>query len=164
VTLAAAVTITIPGHPAPKGSLKCVGRRGRIAHVLIEDNANATPWRNTIAGWITGKWPDHAHADPGQPVRADVVFAVDRPAFHYGTGANASRVKASAPTWPATRSSGDVDKLLRLVLDAVQDTDVLPDDAAVVVVTAVKSYAGHILPWPGVRIRLSPAHTEGIPS
>lgn len=165
MTLDAVVTITIPGNPAPKGSLKCVGRRGRVAHVLLEDNANAGPWRTTIAGWVTSKWPARQYADAGQAIAAEVRFTIDRPASHYGTGANRRVIKGSAPAWPVKRSAGDVDKLLRLILDALQDGDdpVLPDDAAVVEVATSKVYVGtpYALDWPGVRIRLRPARAGG---
>lgn len=153
------LVISIPGEPTPKGSLKCVGRNG--SHQLIEDNRRTKDWRTTVAFWIRRKWD--AAAPKGQPLGAEVTFTVKRPASHYGTGRNALVLKATAPAHPVSHATGDVDKLLRLILDAIQDTDVLPDDCAVVEATARKAYAldtsvpwGDVLGYPGVVIRLYP--------
>lgn len=165
------LVITIPGDPAPKGSLKCIGRRGRgAAHQLVEDNKASKPWRDKIVGWIrTKRLP--ATPDRYQPIGAEVTSTVARLDSHFGTGRNAGTLKPSAPVYPVTRSSYDVDKLLRLVLDALQDAKVLPDDAQVVEVTSRKVYPVEALdrwaeepapltldalPYPGVRIRLYP--------
>lgn len=162
--LTTGVRIVIPGDPAPKGSMKCVGQKGR--HQLVEDNPATKEWRTLLAYWIRRKWPDDQHAGKHQPLGVDVTFVVPRPPGHYGTGRNAGIVKASAPIHPATQAagSGDVDKLLRLVLDAVQDTDVLPNDAQVVEALARKRYPRETddppdpdhLAYPGVVIRLYP--------
>lgn len=160
--LTSTMRLAVPGPPKPKGSLKCIGGRGR--HQLIEDNKAAGPWRKTIADAVRRKWPEHQYADPGQPVGAELIFTVDRPAGHHGTGRNAGVVKASAPAFPVARSSYDLDKLVRLALDALQDTPVLPDDAAVAQIEARKTYPRQddglddddVLQWPGVVIRLYP--------
>lgn len=151
--------ITIPGEAIPKGSLKCVGRNGH--HQLIEDNKRTKDWRATLVLWIKRKWP--AHADRGQALGAEITFTLKRPASHYGTGRNAYLAKPSAPAHPVSHRAGDLDKLIRLVLDAIQDTDVLPDDSAVVEIQARKAYAldvslpwGDVLGYPGVVIRLYP--------
>ncbi len=152
--------ITVPGHPAPKGSLKCIGARGGRGHVLIEDNKRTKGWRETIAHYATRS----PAAGPGQPLSADVVFTLPRPRSHYGTGRNANTLKPNAPTHPVSHATGDLDKLLRLVLDALQDAKVIPDDCAVVEAHTRKVYPcqdpqdpGGVRPWPGVVITLSPA-------
>ena len=157
--LADELVISIPGEPIPKGSLKCVGRDGH--HQLIEDNKRTKDWRKTVAFWVKRRW--HASAPKGQPLGAEVTFTLARPKSHYGTGRNEHLLKATAPAHPVSHSTGDVDKLLRLVLDAIQDTDVMPDDCAVVEATARKAYAldssvpwGDVLGYPGVVIRLYP--------
>lgn len=159
------ITLRIPGHPAPKGSLVC---RRDPHHRLREDNPKTKPWRDKIADAVRRKWPTQQHAGPQQPLGVEVTFSVDRPAGHYGTGRNARTVKPSAPAFPSMLSrlacgcSGDTDKLLRLVLDAFQDTDVLPDDVQIVDVVGRKRYAVEgsidpdVLPWPGAVIRLYP--------
>lgn len=159
--------IVIPGRAAPKGSLKCVGGRGR--HQLVEDNARSKGWRETVAGWVRRKWPTEQRAAKGQPVGAEITFTLDRPKSHYGTGRNAGQIKSQhVDALPVGHGTGDVDKLLRLVLDALQDTDVLPDDCAVVEALARKAYVDpnavvdgatdipDRLHYPGVVIRLYP--------
>ena len=63
-----------------------------------------------------------------------------------------------------SHSTGDLDKLVRLALDALQDTGVIPDDCAVVELTARKAYPhdtgtkplSDVLAYPGIVIRLYP--------
>lgn len=156
------IYISIPGHPAPKGSMKCIGGRGGKGHVLIEDNARTKDWRAVVAVWCRKKWPRDAYAAPGQPVGVEVTFTLPRPAGHYGTGRNAALVKGSAPTHPVGHNTGDLDKLTRLICDALQDAAVIPDDAAVIELVARKSYVDgdpHVpdrLGYPGVVIRVYP--------
>lgn len=155
------LVITIPGHPAPKGSLKCIGGRGG-RHQLIEDNARSKPWRDVVALWVRRRWPSDQHAEKAQPLGAEITFTINRPAGHYGTGQNAGILKDRyADARPVGHNTGDVDKLLRLALDALQDTDVLPDDSAVCEVTSRKAYVqlaprDDVLTYPGVVIRLYP--------
>ena len=164
------ITITIPGHPAPKGSLKCIGGRGGRGHVLIEDNTRTKDWRKIVAYWCQKKWPPEQRADPGQPVGVEVTFTLPRPKGHYGTGRNAHTLKGSALTLPVGHSTGDVDKLLRLLLDALQDAGVLPDDCAVIETVARKTYVDgpELVPdslgYPGVLIRVFPYDPAGAPS
>lgn len=160
MTLRGEWLVTIPGRPKPKGSLKCVGRRGKRAHVLLEDNSGSAPWRAEVVSWI--KRAGVTAAAKGQPLAAEVTFTVPRPTGHYGTGRNAHTVKASAPAYPTSHSTGDVDKLVRLILDALQDAELIPDDSAVVELTTRKRYPAadvtpeDALPYPGVRVRLHP--------
>lgn len=174
--LAGEFVITVPGRPAPKGSLKCVGRGGR--HQLIEDNAKAAPWRAEVVGWLT-KSRRHGDVDPaikGQPLGAEVSFTVPRPKAHFRhhrdkvTGVvKLGDVKPSyADAWPVNRGTYDVDKLIRLILDALQDAALMPDDAQVCDLVTRKRFPtldGEIdpfdrLPWPGVRIRLYPLNED----
>lgn len=159
------LTIVIPGRAAPKGSLKCVGRRGRVAHVILESDqgGHVARWRADVAMWVRRRWPSEQYAAPGQPVGAEITFTLDRPKSHYGTGRNAGKLKpAYAAALPVGHSTGDVDKLLRNVLDALQDTDLLPDDCAVVEATARKTYVDgpELVPdglhYAGAVIRLYP--------
>ena len=164
--LASEFVITIPGQPKTKGSMKCIGRRGKQAHTLIEDHKSSGPWREHVVGWLAKR--GDVVAVPGQPLGAEVTFTLPRPRSHYGTGRNEHVLKASAPAYPVTQNTGDVDKLARLILDALQDGPraVIPDDAAVIDLTARKRYPltpdeptpdpYDRLPYPGVRIRLYP--------
>lgn len=139
--------VKVYGHPAPKGSLKCIGGNGR--HQLIEDNKNTKPWRERLhaAG-------PHLKLD-GQPwdgpVGVTLTFTLDRP----------NTIKPGARPWPAKRSPGhgDVDKLARTVLDALEDAGVFTNDAQVCVLTTTKCYPDtpdvlDQLDHPGVLIRV----------
>lgn len=126
--LTAEIRIVIPGRPAPKGSLKCVGGRGG-RHQLVEDNARTKPWREAIANAIRHQWPTDQHADPRQPLVAEITTSHARPDGHYGTGRNAHQLKPGAPVYVDKKP--DIDKLVRSTLDALTSADVLRDDAQV---------------------------------
>lgn len=154
------VVLTIGGTPVGKGSLKCIGKRGTVAHQLVEDNPKTQAWRDEIARTVrSAEFEVAAH---GQAIGVEITSTLARPGGHYGTGRNAGKVKASAPRHPTAKGTGDVDKLARLVLDALEDADALDNDAQVVEVLSRKSYPddGTHLPLPdtlthpGVRIRI----------
>jgi Holliday junction resolvase RusA-like endonuclease len=151
------------GVPKPKGSMKCIGARGTRKHVLVEQ-VDDGGWRDLVT--TLAQAHVHEQADAGQPIEIEVVFTADRPASHYGTGKNRHKLKLSAPVWP-THSTGDIDKLSRLILDALQTAGALRNDAQVVRLTSVKQYADmhpgqrpehrwDVLPRPGAIIRLRP--------
>lgn len=163
MTLDSELVLAIPGHPAPKGSMKCIGARGGRGHQLIEDNARTKIWRSTLAGWVTRSTDVRHNAEKGQPLGVELTFTLPRPRGHYGTGRNSDVLKPSAPAHPVSHLTGDLDKLVRLALDALQDTPVLPDDCAIVEIQARKAYpvntrtpGSDALPYPGVVIRLYP--------
>jgi crossover junction endodeoxyribonuclease RusA len=108
------IRINVDGTPKPKGSLKHIGR-GR----LVEQVAGSGTWRQVIAVACRSQ-------HRGQPINepAAVNFEVR------------VAVPKSAPkgrvSQPATRSSGDLDKHARNLLDALVDGGVLVDDSRVV--------------------------------
>jgi len=155
------LVVTIGGTPVGKGSLKCVGRSGR--HQLVEDNPATSDWRaeivRNVEGIVAGL--DALHAEHHEPIGVEITTTLRRPDSHYGRGSGAGIVKLSAPYYPTALRTGDVDKLARLVLDALQDADVLDDDAQVVEVLSRKAYVDDpstpdALTHPGVRIRVYP--------
>jgi Holliday junction resolvase RusA-like endonuclease len=138
--------IVAVGSPKPKGSLRHVGH-GRMTEQL----EGSKPWREAVK-WAAleaiaerdGRWFPYAG-----PVTVDVTITVPKP--------------ASAPktrrTWPVTRRSGDVDKHLRNVLDALTDAAVFGDDSQVIAATVRKVYPeehAHALGSPGARIFVCP--------
>lgn len=149
--------VQFSGVPVPKGSLKCVGARGARRHVLVEDNPATEGWRSTVAGVVASSFP---HAHPGEPVGVEITATLPRPPSHMGKGRNADRLLSSSPLHPTPRGSGDVDKLARTILDALQDAGVVRDDAQVVECVVRKAYPNaetpDALPYAGVRIRLYP--------
>lgn len=112
--------LTVPGKPLPKGSLRHVGR-GR----LVEQTKVKT-WMSQIRDHIAVYAPEAPLFE--SPVEAVLEFWFPRPAA------------AKNRLYPHLRSAGDLDKLCRAVLDALQPS-VLVDDSLVVSLTASKFYA-----------------------
>ena len=133
-----AIRIVAHGTPKPKGSLKHIGR-GR----LTEQVAGSGTWRQRVA-WACRE--QHTGAPLNEPAAVTFEIRVEAP--------------KSAPkrriTWPATRSSGDIDKHARNILDALVDGGVLADDSRVVDIHGRKR---HCLPGeePGAVILVRPA-------
>lgn len=111
------IEVWVPGKARPKGSLRCEGPN----HHMVEDNPDSKPWRAKMAREFT--------------------LAYGRAAA-YGAPVEVSVVALFPPTrggalCPDTRSTGDGDKIMRNVLDALQDkvagrAAVLADDSQVV--------------------------------
>lgn len=143
--------VKVFGDPAPKGSLKCVGTKGR--HQLVEDNKATKPWRQRIH-----KAAKHLQVD-GQPwdgpVAVSLTFTIERPAS----------VPLKKRAWPQVHGTGDTDKLARTVLDGLEDVGVLGNDAQVCVLSSVKCYPDtpgvlDQMDRPGVVIRIFALNEE----
>ncbi|MEW2402206.1 RusA family crossover junction endodeoxyribonuclease [Streptomyces sp. NPDC046862] len=147
------LTIVVHGRPAPQGSKKYAGHRrnsasGRVSAVLVEQSKRVKPWR----ALVTAATRQALTTAPGEfpldgPLAAEIVFTVRKP--------------ASAPkrrrTWPTTRDSGDLDKLLRSTFDGIADGQAVVDDSRIIRVTATKAFPSEhpeALPEPGAIIRL----------
>lgn len=139
-----AIRINVVGTPKPKGSLKHIGG-GR----MVEQVTGSKQWRECVA-WAA-RQQHH-----GRPI--DEAAAV---AFEVRVAAPKS-VPKRRTTWPATRSSGDIDKHARNILDALVDGGVLADDARVVDIHGRKR---HCLPHeqPGALIVVRPAGHLAMP-
>ena len=92
------------------------------------------------------------------PVVVTIGFYFARPRGHYGTGRNASTVRAAAPARMTTMP--DVDKLARCALDALTGI-VFRDDAQIVDLHAVKRYGEPERAEIMVRELLDQTTTEG---
>jgi Holliday junction resolvase RusA-like endonuclease len=87
-------------------------------------------------------------AEPiADPVYVTATFQFERPQSHL-TARGALR--GNAPTQPTGRNVGDVDKLLRAVLDGLVQGGAIKDDSLVVSAFACKMWA----PTPGVHITI----------
>ncbi len=118
-----ALTVFIPGTPAPQGSKRHVG-----GGVMIESSKAVKPWRQDVrAALLDSSGQPVARFEGAVSVRAD--FVMPRPA---------STPKRSTP--PAIKRP-DLDKLIRAVLDAVGSAGVWRDDSQVVEVQATKRLA-----------------------
>lgn len=131
----ATVTLDVRGTPVPQGNHKAFKVGG---HIKITDKAGGglTAWRHAIATEARAAMGDMPCLTG--PLWAIVVFRLARP--------------ASAPkrrrTWPIGQRSGDADKLLRAVGDALSGVVYL-DDAQLVSVAVSKDYGD-----PGVHIEI----------
>ncbi len=131
----AALDFTVHGLPRPQGS--ACWRPTPGGKVAIIPSRASTLWRERVAAAAEVAMGGQALLEGA--VRVEVDFRLPRPGCHYGTGRNASTVRAGAPAWPAGRP--DVDKLVRAVLDGLTST-VLVDDALVVELVARKVWVG----------------------
>lgn len=139
----ARLTICVLGVPKPKGSLRHVGK-GR----MVEQLAGSPVWREAVktAAWAAAR-EQHWDRVEGSPVSVRAVLTFEKP--------------ASAPkrreTWPISRSSGDIDKQARNLLDALVDAGIVKDDSQVIDLTVSKRYVGQhpdALTIPGAVIRI----------
>ncbi|WP_030756421.1 RusA family crossover junction endodeoxyribonuclease [Streptomyces sp. NRRL F-5135] len=153
------LAIVVHGRPAPQGSKKYAGHRrnaasGRVSAVLVEQSKRVKPWRTlvtrateeAIRARRIGTVPEHFPPLDG-PLEAEIVFTVLKPA-------SAPKRKRS---WPTTRHSGDVDKLIRSTFDGIADAGAVVDDSRIIRVTATKTFPGEhpdALDQPGALIRL----------
>ncbi len=145
------IVITAYGTPVTQGSIRSLGA-GRPS---VHSNAKRLkPWRQTVHEAALDAMQLYDRIDG--PVQVRLMFCFDRPGGHYGSGRNAGTVRGSAPDYPATRSSGDIDKLSRSCLDSLVSAGVLIDDSQVVDLRARKTWAGDedVLHIPGVRIEV----------
>lgn len=121
------IDFTVTGKPIPKGSMRPIGN-GRMV-----DQTKTKPWMKavrTAAGLEAVRMGIVDMIDV--PVRVEIKFYFPRPAA------------AKNRLYPHKRSVGDIDKLSRAVLDALQPTKteagILADDALVVDLRASKEY------------------------
>ena len=130
------LAFTVRGMPAPQGSKRL------LAHgALVESSSRVKPWRTDVKAAAEAALTGAPDWDPRGAFTVTITCRFPRPSAHYGTGSRAATVKASAPTWPVTRSSGDVDKLARAVLDALEASGAIHDDAAIADLIVRKRYS-----------------------
>ena len=123
-----AFEIHIPGKPIPQGKLNRSGSGHGYWPPHVKD------YRAYCVGAIGEQWT----AEPiTGPVAVTVTYEMPRPQSHYGTGRNAAMLKPAHMTLAHTQTP-DVDKLLRLTLDALTFAGVIVDDKQVCNVSAAK--------------------------
>jgi Holliday junction resolvase RusA-like endonuclease len=116
------IKLTIYGRPAQMGSKRAFVRAGRA--VLVNDNSDRLrQWYNAVAS-VAAEAMQGAEL-LGGPVRLTARFYFKRPKSHFGRHG----LKESAPKLHAQKP--DLDKLLRLLCDALSST-VYRDDSQIV--------------------------------
>jgi Holliday junction resolvase RusA-like endonuclease len=136
--------VKVYGTPAPKGSMKCIGGRGR--HQLVNSNPNTKPWQQRIAeaaAELVAQSPEDFPLEG--PLRLMVTTTVARP-------------KSVTREWPYTVGTGDTDKHYRALLDGLEQGGVLTNDVQVVQLGGGKAYpdspGDYQLEHPGAYIRI----------
>jgi len=121
------LTFDVEGTPVPKGSMRHIGN-GRMV-----DQTKTKPWMKAIRQAALLEAAIKSVGIIEVPVSVVVMFHFPRP------------LAAKNRLYPHKRSVGDIDKLSRAVLDALQPTKtepgVLADDSLVVDLLAFKRYA-----------------------
>jgi Holliday junction resolvase RusA-like endonuclease len=118
------ITFTVPGKPQPAGSKRAFPfkrRDGKLGVAVTDSNPRAKDWKalvSQIAADAMVNVDGFLDKPITGPVRLWVVFYLERPKSHYGTGRNASILKPQAPRWHAIRA--DATKLLRGLEDALK--------------------------------------------
>lgn len=136
-----AVTLNVAGIPAPKGS-RIHGQRADGTSYSRPASRREKSWTDAVALTARTARPDGCTLPP--PYAVDLVFALPRPA------------KPSHPH--PTR--GDIDKLVRAVLDGLAQGGLILDDRHVTALRAVKRWA--IPGGEGVVVTVAP-DSEGTP-
>jgi Holliday junction resolvase RusA-like endonuclease len=150
------VTFTVLGDAKPAGSKtagpvtkfdKTSGKRVPVLRpngmpmTFVKDDSGkpGKAWRQEVSTVAVQAMREAGHTEPvrGVPLVLEVVIVRPRPTSHYGTGANAGIVKASAPSAPITRP--DVLKLVRAIEDSMTSI-VWHDDSQGVDLRLRKSY------------------------
>lgn len=124
---------TVPGKPVPQGGMTAFAK-GNRAFVTHKKPKELGDYRARVALAATQAGAELTRA----PVIVNASFLLPRPKGHYGTGRNASQLRASAPHWPMTKP--DIDKLERALLDAITGV-VIADDSQVIRSYCDKQYA-----------------------
>jgi Holliday junction resolvase RusA-like endonuclease len=129
-------------NPAPQGSKKYVGTRrtasGNNIPLIVESSAALPAWRKAVADAVQQAMTDSGDLSRFDgPVRVDAVFYMRKP----------RTVTRQYPQTPP-----DIDKICRSLLDAVTKGGVWVDDALVVELHAVKTWA---VAEPGVIVTIT---------
>ena len=125
----------VEGNPVPQGSFRHIGQ-GRI----IAANPKLNAWRQTIANQIAQETDVRLIE---APISLNLMFVLPRP-------------KTVTREHPTTRSSYDVDKLIRSVCDAIsleRYVQLIKDDSQIIKIQASKRYESAAFK-PGVQITL----------
>ena len=142
----AGMVIFVQGQPRTKGSFKTFGHKKKFA----PDRPDSIEMQERIRRHAAKHWSPLEAASGA--IAAKVTFFFARPKGHYGTGRNEGKLKESAPEYPISKGRNDLDKLLRLIFDAMTGV-VYEDDAQVCSLEgADKVYVDDVQPLEGVLI------------
>lgn len=140
----------VPGKPACAGSKKAFINPRTHKIVVAHDDERTMPWRTNVQGHALLAMRDCKRIDSG-PIQLAIVFLLERPKSHFGTGGNANKLKESAPRFVVTKP--DLTKIVRAIEDALTGI-CWTDDNQVVHHNTVKKYVSD-MGIPGAEITIS---------
>lgn len=139
VALRVVTEVWVPGWPKTKGSLDLMNRRGGGTYVR-ESVAGSSDWRKLVARAVADERARRGISEPtpaALAVGVRVLFVLPVP-----IGVAASTPAELLNSVPPTQAAvGDIDKLTRNVLDALQDARAIEDDVQVCKIICNKVYA-----------------------
>ena len=138
----------VSGKAKPKGSLKLVSRRGARRPVMREMVVGSLEWKQNMISEFQGKKLDGRLFDDTD------TFPIDDAVALYATFW-VERPKTNRDLYPSKASSGDLDKLMRNLGDALEQSGILRNDARIVDVNICKRWATTEQPA-GVLVTLFP--------
>lgn len=122
------VTVIVAGVPVTQGSMKAfnVAGRPRVTH---SNGSKLDAWRRSIIDATHRQLGEEIQLMTG-PVRLSAAFRLPRPAS----------LPKKKRTWPIGARSGDADKFLRCLGDAITGV-LIDDDSRIVDARVTKDYA-----------------------
>lgn len=140
-------TFEIAGKPRPQGSLR-LARNPHTGKEFATYSTSTVEHRNLAIATLHQAWAPNPPR--GGAIALDATFRFPRPASHHGTGRNAGTLKATAPTHMTV--TPDLDKLLRLIGDALVIAGIIEDDSQIVTITARKLWADQRIPGTTLKV------------
>jgi len=138
----------IPGRPGPKGSVtaycvRCANRRLPQKIAVREQSKVGEVWRKVIAKAL--RRPKAEAEMRSTATRTTAMIYIDRKRQVRGGVELESYVSSSMTPAPISQHSGDIEKHVRTLHDALQDALVLADDSVVTTLVVGKRWAdsGH---------------------
>ena len=130
---------TVAGRAVPQGSKRAFVNKSTGRAMMLESSSRHKHWRQLVAlcAQESKRRPD---VPLDEPVIVAVTFSFARPKSHYVIRKTGNLLKMDAPLWATSRAIGDIDKLLRSVLDAITDAGWIRDDSLIARVFADKTY------------------------
>lgn len=147
----------VEGIPGPKGSLNgfcpTCAKRGLPQRVVMKEQSEVgVRFRKVVARWLNRAAAPERIAYCG-PVETRLIFFIPRQMAVKNGVEQGSSVPSHDIPMPTHRNSGDVEKHVRTVHDALMDANVIKDDSQVWRIVAEKRWADAENP-PGVVIEV----------
>lgn len=130
-------------QPRPRFRVITMGKGVHRAQVYTPTKHPVVPWREKVRAALL------ALTQPcvGGPVRIELEFFLRRPKGHFRTSKRPVRhpsesLRPSAPVLPLSKRGGDIDNLVKPVLDEMNGM-LFADDAQVVELRATKAFSDY---------------------